>query len=128
MGEKKRILIVEDDPNIAMNMAQFISDAGYEVTGIVVSGEVAVEQADRDRPDLILMDLLLTGDMDGREAAWKIRKSHGTSVIFVTAYGDKKLEKSAKLNAPAGLGYLVKPFRKTELLNEIKRVLFFDKD
>lgn len=123
MVEKKRILIVEDEAMIAMDMAKFIGDAGYEVTGIVVSGEAAVDQADRDNPDLVLMDIMLAGEIDGREAAMKIRKSHGTPVIFVTAIGNKKQEKVAQRNARTGFGYLVKPFRKTELLSEIKRVL-----
>ena len=66
---KKRILIVEDQGIIALDEAQIMRDLGYEVTGIAMTGEAAVEQAGRDRPDVVLMDIMLEGKMDGREAA-----------------------------------------------------------
>lgn len=123
MEKKKRILIVENEAIGALQMAQIVKDAGYEVAGIVISGKAAVDQADRDRPDLILMGLYLVGELDVREAAQEIRKSNGTPVIFITDLFDKKLEKSARLNAPAGLGFIVKPFTEGELKSEIERLI-----
>ncbi len=70
---KKRILIVEDDPIISMSEHQIMENLGYEVTGIALSGEAAVQKVGVYKPDLVLMDIILMGDMDGREAALKIR-------------------------------------------------------
>ncbi len=69
---KKRILIVEDQGITALDEEQIMRGLGYEVTGIAMTGEAAVEQAGRDRPDLVLMDIILAGEMDGRESALKI--------------------------------------------------------
>ena len=87
---KKRILIVEDQGITALDEEQIMRDLGYEVTGIAMSGEAAVEQAGRDGPDLVLMDIMLVGEMDGREAALKIWELHRIPVVYVTAFGDKK--------------------------------------
>jgi DNA-binding response OmpR family regulator len=124
LAEQKRILIIEDGPFNAIDIAQSARDAGYEVTGVVLSGEEAVELANPDRPDLVLTGIGFSGDMNGRDAALEIRKLYGTSVIFVSAYGDAKHAEVAKLNAPADVGYLVKPFKNSDLLAEIERVLF----
>ena len=63
---KKRILIVEDEPMISLTESQMLNNLGYEVTGIALSGEVAVQRVGVDKPDLVLMDIKLMGDMDGR--------------------------------------------------------------
>ncbi len=89
---KKRILIVEDQGITAMDEQQIMRDLGYEVTGIAMTGEVAVEQAGRDRPDLVLMDIILAGEMDGREATEKIWELYQIPVVFVTdAFGWRDL-------------------------------------
>ena len=98
-------------------------DLGYEVTGIAMTGEAAVEQAGRDRPDVVLMDIMLVGKMDGREAALKIRELYQIPVVYVTAYGDKKTSKAGKFTVPEGFGYIVKPYTKEELESEIKRLI-----
>ncbi len=82
---KKRILIVEDQGIIAMDEQQIMRDLGYDVTGIAMTGEVAAEQAGRDRPDLVLMDIILAGKLDGRKATEIIRALYQIPVVFVTA-------------------------------------------
>ncbi len=120
---KKRILIVEDEPITALSEQQMLKDLGYEVTGIALTGEAAVQRAGADKPDLILMDIQLLGDMDGREATRKIRELHQIPVVYVTAFGDKKTSLSLKTPPPEGIGYVVKPFTKEELESEIKRLM-----
>lgn len=119
----KRVLIVEDQGIIALDEVEIVRDLGYEVTGIALTGESAVDQAGRDRPDLVLMDIMLPGKMDGRQAAVKIRERHEIPVIFVTALGDKKTAQSGKMNLPDGVGYIVKPFSRQELKDEIRRLI-----
>ncbi len=120
---KKRIQIVEDEPMTSMTEHQMLANLGYEVTGIALSGEAAVHYADVDRPDLVLMDIKLMGDMDGREAASKIRELHQIPVVYVTAFGDKETSKSLTTPPPEGIGYIVKPFTEEELGSEIKRLI-----
>ncbi len=120
---KKRILIVEDDPIISMSEHQIMENLGYEVTGIALSGEAAVHMAGTDKPDLVLMDIMLFGDMNGREANQKIQESHQIPVVFVTAHGSKEQSKSLKTPLPEGIGYVVKPFSEDELGSEIKRLI-----
>ena len=120
---KKRILIVEDKGITALDEEQVMRDLGYEVTGIAITGEDAVRQAGRDRPDLVLMDILLAGKMDGREAALKIWELYQIPVVYVTAAGDKKTAEAGKFTVPEGFGYIVKPYTKEELESEIKRLI-----
>ena len=120
---KKRILIVEDDPMISLSELQIMENLGYEVTGIALSGEAAVHMAGTDKPDLVLMDIVLFGDMNGREANQKIQESHQIPVVFVTAHGSKEQSKSLKTPPPEGIGYVVKPFSEDELGSEIKRLI-----
>ena len=120
---KKRILIVEDQGVTAMDEQGIMRDLGYQVTGIAMTGEDAVEQAGRDRPDIVLMDIMLAGEMDGRKAATKIRDLYQIPVVYVTAYGDKKISKSLKVPPPEGIGYVVKPYTAAELQSEIERLI-----
>ncbi len=87
---KKRILIVEYQGITALDEAEMIRDLGYEVTGIAQTGQSAVDQAGRDPPDLVLMNIVLSGKMDSREAAEKIRERNRIPVLYVTAFGDKR--------------------------------------
>ncbi|MEE8394205.1 MAG: response regulator [Rhodospirillales bacterium] len=119
----KRILVVEDQPITAMDECNILRDLGYQVTGIALSGEDAVRQADRDRPDLILMDINLAGPMSGWKAADKIRQGRQIPVVYVTAYGDKEKSRPGTLSMPEGVGYIVKPYTKNELESEVKRLL-----
>ena len=120
---KKRIMIVEDEPMTSMSEKQMLENLGYEVTGIALSGEVAVQMAGADKPDFVLMDIILMGGMDGREATLKIQELYQIPVIYVTAFGDKDTSNIQKSRPPEGIGYVVKPFTEEELGSEIKRLI-----
>jgi diguanylate cyclase (GGDEF)-like protein/PAS domain S-box-containing protein len=120
--EKIRILIVEDEGLIARDIENMLKNAGYEVSGVVSSGEEAIEEADKSQPDLILMDIILRGDMDGVEAAEKIREHLNIPVIYLTAHTDENTLERAKLTEPQG--YTLKPVEQKELLTVIEMALY----
>ncbi len=117
----RKILVVEDHPITGMNEMAILRELGYDVIGIAFSGEDAISRADEDKPDVVLMDIKLIGEMDGREAARKIKEQFCIPVVFVTGLGDKEASKSAV--PPEGYGYVVKPFTKAELSAAIENVL-----
>ena len=108
-----RILVVEDESIVALDIQCRLESLGYEVPATVASGEQAVEQADALRPDLVLMDIQLQGRMDGVEAADQIRQRFGILVIYLTANADHPTVQRAKVTEP--FGYLIKPFEEREL-------------
>jgi DNA-binding NarL/FixJ family response regulator len=110
---KKRIMVVEDEGITAMRIQRSMEDMGYTVTSIVISGEEAIEKAEEDKPDLVVMDILLSGKMNGIEAAGKINSRFNIPVVYLTAYSDKKMIKTIKKTEP--LGYIIKPFDEREL-------------
>jgi diguanylate cyclase (GGDEF)-like protein/PAS domain S-box-containing protein len=120
--EKIRILIVEDEGLIARDVENMVRNAGYEVCGIASTGEEAVERADQTQPDLILMDIILRGDMDGVEAAERIRDHFNIPVIYLTAHTDENTLERAKLTEPQG--YTLKPVEQKELLTVIEMALY----
>lgn len=123
MSESKSILVVEDDPSFALEIMEILREKGYTVVGIVATGEGAITNARETSPDLVLMDIMLGGDMDGRETAQEIRKSHETPILFMTALGHREQSRSSNIPPPEGFGFLVKPFTKSELMKEVRRLL-----
>lgn len=117
-----RILVVEDEQIVAEDLKMTLEGLGYIVAGIASSGEKAIELAGTEKPDLILMDIMLAGKMDGITAASEIRGSHDIPVIYVTAYADSTLLDRAKLTEP--YGYIVKPFNEREVQSNIEIALF----
>jgi len=115
------ILIVEDEPLIARDVTRSLTALGYAVAGVVPSGEEAVEAVRERRPDLVLMDVMLAGEMDGAQAAALIREQQDVPVIFTTAYTDEDTLNRVKYAAP--YGYLIKPFDRTMLRIAIETVL-----
>ncbi len=108
-----RILVVEDDVNVAAVMEARLESFGFTVCEIAHSGTKAIENSERHRPDLILMDILLEGDMNGIEAAEKISSTSDVPIIFVTCLNDPTvLDRAIKTNPS---GYLVKPYDNAEL-------------
>ncbi|MDD1428920.1 response regulator, partial [Dolichospermum sp. ST_sed9] len=103
-----KILIVEDEVIVARNIANQLNQLGYIVTGKVSSGQAAINQAADSKPDLILMDIIIKGDMDGITTANHIHKELDIPIIFLTAYGDEQTLERAKVTQP--FGYIVKPF------------------
>ena len=108
-----QILVVEDETIIALNLRENLESLGYAVVGIAASGEKAVEKATQLRPDLVLMDIRLKGDMDGIQAAQQIWESLSIPVIFVTGHSDQSTLERATITAP--FGYVLKPVKEREL-------------
>ena len=111
--EKKKIMVVEDERIVARDLARQLTDLGYDVVSTVYSGEEAVEKAGEVRPDLVLMDVVLAGKMDGIQAAEKIMALSGTPVVYLTSYADDRTFGRAKLTGPSG--YILKPVEKKQL-------------
>jgi two-component system cell cycle sensor histidine kinase/response regulator CckA len=119
---KAKILIVEDENIVALDLESSLESLGYTVAGSVSSGERAVEEAGQTRPDLVLMDITLKGTMDGMQAAAKIRERFDIPVIYLTAHADEATLQRAKLTQP--LGYLLKPFEDRDLHSSIEIALY----
>ena len=116
-----KILIVEDERIIALNVRESLESLGYIVPAIVASGEKAVEKALVLRPDLVLMDIRLKGNIDGIQAAEQIWNSLSIPVIYVTGHSDKSTLERAKITAP--FGYILKPVKEQELYVAIETAL-----
>lgn len=117
-----RILVVEDESIVALDIQDRLESLGYEVPITVASGEKAIEQAGVLRPDLVLMDIQLQGRMDGVEAADQIRRLFGIPVIYLTANADHPTVERAKVTEP--FGYVIKPFEERELHTTIEVALY----
>ena len=119
---KANILIVEDESIEAMSFEQSLKSSGYDVVGIASAGEDALKKAADLEPDLILMDIVLKGDMDGIEVAAQIKEVFDIPVIYLTAHPEESVVNRAKLTSP--YGYLIKPVNKTDLKNTIELALY----
>lgn len=108
-----KILVVEDEIIVAEDIGFRLKKLGYIVTATVASGEEAIEKVTENQPDLVLMDIVLKGDMDGVTAAEKIRSKVDIPTVFLTAYADDKTLQRAKLTNP--FGYIIKPFQQNDL-------------
>jgi len=118
VNPKVRVLVVEDEAVIGLDLAQHLGDFGYEVVGIAASGERARELAAASRPDLILMDVVIKGPQDGIETARAIRADMDLPVVFLTAYSDA--DTLERIGQVAPYGYLVKPFRPADLRTTVE--------
>lgn len=112
--EKIRVLIVEDDLLIAEDLKEILQDHDFLVTDIISSGEKAITVAAALKPDLILMDIRLSGKMDGIAAANEINQRIDVPIIYLTDHTDQSIVERAKMTAPAA--YLPKPYRVKDLL------------
>lgn len=119
--EKKRILIVEDEPIIRMDIQKNLSRLGYAVLEALSSGEEAVEKVGQLKPDLILMDILLSDEMDGIDAAKIIMEKHDIPVVYLTAHAENSTLQRARETAP--FGYIVKPVSIDELYSTIEMAI-----
>jgi CheY-like chemotaxis protein len=108
-----RALIVEDEAISALALSGMLEDAGWEVTGVAASGELALEMARSDLPDLVLMDIRLSGALSGLEVATRMVEEYGVPVIFTTAYTENEVLGSG---SPAtGFRFLAKPVSEARL-------------
>lgn len=116
-----KILVVEDQSIVALNIKSQLKNMGYAVPGTAVSGEEAIKEAEITNADLVLMDIMLKGDIDGIEAARIIKSRFGTPVIYLTACTDFETLERAKQTDPEG--YISKPFKEEDLCKNIEAAL-----
>ncbi len=120
--KKKQILVVEDERIVAEDIKMRLQNLGYAVPGTAFSGKEAIKKAEEMNPDLVLMDIVLEGKMDGIEAASAIRSRFAIPIVYLTAYADKKTLQRAKITEP--FGYIIKPFEDRELNSIIEIALY----
>ena len=121
----RKILIVEDQSVIAIDLKKSLSDKGYVVVGITDNSEDAINKADECRPDLILMDIMLKGEKSGIETAELIKKKQDIPIIFLTALTDVETYLKAIKTEP--FKYLMKPIEMESLERAIEQI-FENKD
>lgn len=112
------VFIVEDEAIVAADIAQTLKYLGYHIAGTAHSGETAIEKICDTTPDIVLMDIHLSGRIDGIQTAGEIHKRCDVPVIYLTAYADEALLNRAKLTGP--YGYLIKPYHERELQSVIE--------
>lgn len=115
---KVRVLIVEDEPLIAENIAMYLNNHDYEVAGIAYDYEEAIEILERERPDIALLDINLEGNRDGIDLGKYIQDKLGIPFVFLSSYSDKSTLDRAKQVKPSG--YLVKPFHEKSLMTTLE--------
>ena len=119
---KINVLVVEDESIVSKDIQHSLKKLGYNVVGAASTGEKAIELASSTLPDIILMDIMLKGDMNGIEAADEIRKQFSIPVIFLTAYADESTLSKAKITEP--YGYILKPFKEIDLHTTIEMAIY----
>jgi len=117
-----KILVVDDEAIITMQLEERLSAMGYSVAGMAASGEEAIDKAKRLAPDLVLMDIVMPGKLNGIDAAKVIAGEMDIPVVFVTSYADDAIIEKAKQVGP--YGYIVKPFNELEIKAAIEVALF----
>jgi two-component system, response regulator PdtaR len=118
----KKIFIVEDEPIVAMMLEDTLAQLGYAVAGTAANGNDAIKRIGETRPDLILMDIRIEGEMDGIETAEKVTALYHLPVVYLTAHSDEKTLERAMATQPHG--YLLKPFRTRELYSTLEIALY----
>ncbi len=119
-GGKARILIVEDEFLVAMTIEETLLQAGHEIVGLVTTGEEAVQAGASLRPDLVMMDIRLAGQMTGIEAAVEL-SAKGIPSLFATSHSDQGTRTSGEAANP--VGWLAKPFSESEVVSAVENAL-----
>jgi len=119
--KKPIILIVEDENIIALDLQNTIKALGWKVCAITSEGEESIRLAERCRPDLVLMDIRLKGEMNGVEAAAVIRNNLNIPILYLTAHGDD--DKRFSFITKKGASFVPKPFSEQELRNKMTKML-----
>ncbi len=117
-----KIMIVEDEWIVAEDTQNRLQDLGYSVSSLASTGEEAIQKAEEDKPDLVVTDIVLEGEMDGIEVAKQINARFGIPFIYLTAYADDKILERIKITEP--FGYIVKPFTDEDLKIAIELALY----
>jgi DNA-binding NarL/FixJ family response regulator len=116
-----RILIVEDDYLIALELEHRLNEAGFRVVGVAESADKAVALGRSERPEVVVMDIRLVGQRDGIDAAVELLRQYSIPSIFASAHADEATLKRAETAQP--LGWLQKPYSTTALVELLNRVL-----
>lgn len=119
---RARLLIVENEGIVALNIQRRLEGLGYRIVATVSSGEEAIDIAGETTPDLVLMDIKLEGNIDGIEAAIQIRNRFQIPIVYLTAYTNDETLNRAKLTEP--YGYILKPFEARDLGTTIEIALY----
>ncbi len=119
---KINILVVEDESIVSKDIQHSLNKLGYNVVGAASTGEKALELARSERPDIVLMDIMLKGQMNGIETAEIIRSEMSIPVLFLTAYADESTLSKAKVTEP--YGYIIKPFKEIDLHTSIEMAIY----
>ena len=115
------ILIVEDEALVASYIEEVLAESGFRVAGIAASGPEALSLAEETQPRLALVDIKLTGPIDGIELACVLRQKFSIPAIFLSWLADDETTRRAQIAAP--LGFLRKPFRPSQVFNAIEQAL-----
>ena len=118
---KTRVMVVEDERIVALNLKQRLTKLGYDISTFATSGRQALAEIERQPPDVVLMDINIDGDIDGIETASRIPETHQIPVIYLTAYSEEATLERARATKP--YGFLLKPFSERELHATIQMVL-----
>lgn len=119
---KTNVLVVEDESIVSKDIQHSLKKLGYNVVGSSATGEKAIELARQENPDIILMDIMLKGEMNGIETADVIRQELRIPIIFLTAYADESTLTKAKITEP--YGYIIKPFKEIDLHTSIEMAIY----
>ena len=119
---KINVLVVEDESIVSKDIQHSLKKLGYNIVGASATGEKAIELASSERPDVVLMDIMLKGEMNGIEAADRIKKDLSIPIIFLTAYADELTLSKAKITQP--YGYILKPFKEIDLHTTIEMAIY----
>ncbi|WP_415715221.1 HD domain-containing phosphohydrolase [Maridesulfovibrio sp.] len=117
-----QIMVVEDEAIVSLDIQGRLKSLGYQVAGVASSGDQAIQLSNEKLPDLILMDIMLEGEMDGIDTASMIKKTQDIPIIYLTAYADNDTLSRAKITEP--FGYIIKPFEDRELSLTIEMALY----
>ena len=120
-GKPASILIVEDEALVAAYIKEVLSESGFRVAGVAASGPEALALAADNRPRLALVDIRLTGPIDGIELACQLRQNFAVPAIFLSGLVDTEIAERARIAQP--LGFLRKPFLPSQVFNAIERAL-----
>jgi DNA-binding LytR/AlgR family response regulator len=119
---KINVLVVEDESIVSKDIQHSLKKLGYNVVGAASTGARAIELAGSEKPDIVLMDIMLKGEMNGIETAEVMKTQFGIPVIFLTAYADDSTLAKAKITEP--YGYIIKPFKEVDLHTTIEMALY----
>ncbi len=119
---KINVLVVEDESIVSKDIQHSLKKLGYNVVGAAATGEKAIELVRSEKPDVVLMDIMLKGDMSGIDTAEIVHKEVNIPIIYLTAYADEATLAKAKITEP--YGYIIKPFKEIDLHTSIEMAIY----